>query len=87
MVAEVLDEIGSPWSRSTPNPSPTKWCRPPTSLSHGCEDAWQIYSGRSLHGLAVCHAIGQPLEDVRHIRDDIAARLKAVCHEMDVTLA
>ncbi len=30
---------------------------------------------------------GNPSRTVRHIRDDIAARLKAVCHEMDVTLA
>jgi hypothetical protein len=35
----------------------------------------------------VADPIGQPLEDVRRIRDDIAARLKTLCHEMDITLA
>jgi hypothetical protein len=34
----------------------------------------------------VADPIGQPVEDLRRIRDDIAARLKALCHEMGITL-
>jgi hypothetical protein len=33
----------------------------------------------------VADPIGQPMENVRHIRDDVAARLKALCHEIDIT--
>jgi hypothetical protein len=35
----------------------------------------------------VADPIGQPLVEVRHIRDDITARLKGLCHEMDITPA
>ena len=53
----------------------------------GCGDACPIYSARRYMDWPVADPIGQPLEDVRRIHDDIAARLKAFCHEMDITLA
>jgi ArsR family transcriptional regulator len=56
-------------------------------ITMGCGDACPIYSGRRYMDWSVADPIGQPLEDVRHIRDDIATRLKALCHEMDITPA
>ena len=35
----------------------------------------------------VADPIGQPLDEVRHIRDDITARLKGLCQEMVIPLA
>jgi arsenate reductase (thioredoxin) len=56
-------------------------------ITMGCGDACPIYSGRRYMDWPVADPIGQPLEDVRHIRDDIAARLKTLCQEMGITLA
>ena len=52
----------------------------------GCGDACPIYSARRYMDWPVADPIGQPLEDARQIRDDIADRLKTLCHEMDITL-
>ena len=53
----------------------------------GCGDACPIYPGRRYMDWPVADPIGQPLDAVRHIRDDIAARLKTLCQEMDITPA
>jgi arsenate reductase (thioredoxin) len=56
-------------------------------ITMGCGDACPIYPGRRYMDWPVADPIGQPLDDVRHIRDGIAARLKTLCQEMDITPA
>ena len=77
----------SPLSRSSPNRLPAKLCGRGLRDHHGCGDACPIYPGRRYMEGPVGDPIGQPMENVRHIRDDVAARLKALCHEIDVILA
>jgi hypothetical protein len=50
-------------------------------------DTCLIYSGRNYMDWPVAAPIGQPLEDVGRIRDDIDSRLKALCQEINITLA
>ena len=88
MVVEVLDEIGVPVVAEFPKPLTDEVVQAADFvITMGCGDACPIYPGRRYMDWPVADPIGQPLDDVRHIRDDIAARLKTLCHEMDITLA
>jgi arsenate reductase len=87
-VVEVLDEIGVPVVAEFPKPLTDEVVRAADYvITMGCGDACPIYPGRRYMDWPVADPIGHPLDDVRRIRDDIAARLKALCHEMDITLA
>jgi arsenate reductase len=88
MVVEVLDEIGVPVVAEFPKPLTDEVVRAADFvITMGCGDACPIYPGRRYMDWPVADPIGQPVDEVRHIRDDIAARLKALCHEMDITPA
>jgi arsenate reductase len=82
---QVLVEIGVPCGRGVPKPKVVQAAD--FVITMGCGDACPIYSARRYMDWPVADPIGQPLEDVRRIHDDIAARLKAFCHQMDITLA
>jgi arsenate reductase (thioredoxin) len=87
-VVEVLDEIGVPVVAEFSKPLTDEVVRAADYvITMGCGDACPIYPGRRYMDWPVADPIGQPLDDVRRIRDDIAARLKTLCHEMDITLA
>ena len=86
-MVEVLDEIGVPIAGEFPQPLTGEVVRAADFvITMGCGDACPIYPGRRYMDWPVPDPIGQPVEDVRGIRDDIAARLTALCHEMDITL-
>jgi arsenate reductase len=88
MVVGVLDEIGVPVVAEFPKPLTDEVVQAADFvITMGCGDACPIYSGRRYMDWPVADPIGQPLEGVRHIRDDIAARLRVLCHEMDIPLA
>jgi arsenate reductase (thioredoxin) len=88
MVVEVLDEIGVPVVAEFPKPLTDEVVQAADFvITMGCGDACPIYPGRRYMDWPVADPIGQPLEDVRHIRDDITARLKTLCQEMDITPA
>jgi arsenate reductase (thioredoxin) len=88
MVVEVLDEIGVPVVAEFPKPLTDEVVQAADFvITMGCGDACPIYPGRRYMDWPVADPIGQPLDDVRHIRDDIAARLKTLCQEMDITPA
>jgi arsenate reductase (thioredoxin) len=88
MVVEVLDEIGVPVVAEFPKPLTDEVVQAADFvITMGCGDACPIYPGRRYMDWPVADPIGQPLDDVRHIRDDITARLKGLCHEMDITPA
>jgi arsenate reductase (thioredoxin) len=88
MVVEVLDEIGVPVVAEFPKPLTDEVVQAADFvITMGCGDACPIYPGRRYMDWPVADPIGQPLAEVRHIRDDITARLKGLCHEMDITPA
>ena len=88
MVVEVLDEIGVPVVAEFPKPLTDEVVQAADFvITMGCGDACPIYPGRRYMDWPVGDPIGQPLVDVRHIRDDIAAHLKTLCQEMDITPA
>jgi len=87
MVVEVLEEIGVPVVAEFPEPLTEEIVRAADFvITMGCGDACPIYPGRRYMDWPVADPIGQPVEDVRRVRDDIAARLKALCHEMGIAL-
>ena len=87
-VVEVLDEIGVPVVAEFPKPLTDEVVRAADYvITMGCGDACPIYPGRRYMDWPVADPIGQPLEEVRRIRGDIATRLKALCQEMDIPLA
>ena len=84
-MVEVLDEIGVPVVAEFPKPLTDEVVRAADFvITMGCGDACPIYPGRRYMDWPVADPIGQPLEEVRRIREDIAARLKALCHEMGI---
>jgi arsenate reductase len=86
-VVEVLDEIGVPVGAEFPKPLTGEVVRAADFvITMGCGDACPIYPGRRYMDWPVADPIGQPVEDVRRIRDEIAARLTALCHEMGITV-
>jgi arsenate reductase len=88
MVVEVLDEIGVPVVAEFPKPLTDEVVQAADFvITMGCGDACPIYPGRRYMDWPVGDPIGQPLVDVRHIRDDIAAHLKTLCQEMVITPA
>lgn len=55
-------------------------------ITMGCGDACPIYPGRRYMDWPVADPIGQPLEEVRRIREEITGRLKALCQAMGIVL-
>jgi arsenate reductase (thioredoxin) len=88
MVVEVLDEIGVPVVAEFPKPLTDEVVQAADFvITMGCGDACPIYPGRRYMDWPVDDPIGQPLDDVRRIRDDIAGRLTDLCEEMEITPA
>jgi arsenate reductase len=86
-VVEVLDEIGVTVGAEFPRPLTDEVVRAADFvITMGCGDACPIYPGRRYMDWPVADPIGQSVEDVRGIRDEIAARLTALCHEMGIGL-
>ena len=86
-VVEVLDEIGVAVGAEFPKPLTDEVVRAADFvITMGCGDACPIYPGRRYMDWPVADPIGQSVEDVRGIRDEIAARLTALCHEMGISL-
>jgi arsenate reductase (thioredoxin) len=87
IVVEVLKEIGVPVVAEFPKPLTEEVVRAADFvITMGCGDACPICPGRRYMDWPVADPIGQPVEDVRRDRDDIAARLKALCGEMGIAL-
>jgi arsenate reductase (thioredoxin) len=87
MVAEVLDEIGVPVVNEFPKPLTDEVVQAADFvITMGCGDACPIYPGRRYMDWPVADPIGQPLEEVRRIREEITGRLKALCQAMGIVL-
>jgi protein-tyrosine-phosphatase len=86
-VVEVLDEIGVPVVAEFPKPLTDEVVQAADFvITMGCGDACPIFPGRRYMDWPVADPIGQPLEEVRRIREEITGRLKALCQEMGITL-
>ncbi|HLM23227.1 MAG TPA: arsenate reductase ArsC [Propionibacteriaceae bacterium] len=87
VVVEVLDEIGVPVVAEFPKPLTDEVVQAADFvITMGCGDACPIYPGRRYMDWPVADPVGQPLEEVHRIRDEIAARLTALCQEMGISL-
>ena len=86
-VVEVLDEIGVPVVAEFPKPLTDEVVQAADFvITMGCGDACPIYPGRRYMDWPVADPVGQPLEEVRRIRDEIAARLTVLCQKMGISL-
>jgi arsenate reductase (thioredoxin) len=87
VVVEVLDEIGVPVVAEFPKPLTDEVVQAADFvITMGCGDACPIYPGRRYMDWPVADPVGQPLEEVRRIRDEIAARLTVLCQKMGISL-
>lgn len=84
-VIEALDEIGVPIVAEFPKPLTDEVVQAADFvITMGCGDACPVYSGRRYMDWPVDDPVGRPIEEVRQIRDDIAARIDRLCQELDI---
>jgi arsenate reductase len=86
-VVEVLDEIGVPMGPKFPKLLTDEVVQAADFvITMGCGDACPIHPGRRYMVWQVADPVGRSVAEVRRIRDDIVARLTALCHEMGITV-
>lgn len=82
-VIAALDEIGVPLGGEFPKPLTDEAVRAAdVVVTMGCGDACPIYPGRRYLDWDLEDPVGRPLADVRAIRDDIDARVRALLAEL-----
>jgi len=82
-IVTALDEIGVPLGGEFPKPLTDEAVRAADIVvTMGCGDACPIYPGRLYLDWDLEDPVGQPLETVRAIRDDIDARVRALLTEL-----
>ena len=82
-VAEALAEVGLDISREIPKLlSPEATQAADVVVTMGCGDACPIYPGKRYLDWALDDPAGASLSVVRGIRDDIAARVRALAHDL-----
>jgi arsenate reductase len=78
-VVEAMAEIGIDISHEFPKPLTDEVVRAAdVVVTMGCGDSCPVYPGKRYQDWEVADPDGQPLETVRAIRDDIAARVRAL---------
>lgn len=84
-VVTVMQERGLDLSREFPKPLTDEVVRAAdVVITMGCGDACPIYPGKRYLDWLVDDPAGQPVEVVRRIRDDIAARVTNLLQELGV---
>ena len=82
-IVAALDEIGIPVAGEYPKPLTDEVVRAAdVVITMGCGDACPVYPGRRYLDLELEDPIGKPLGEVRSIRDDIEARVRALLAEL-----
>jgi arsenate reductase len=82
-IVTALDEIGVPLGGEFPKPLTDEAVRAAdVVVTMGCGDACPIYPGRRYLDWDLEDPVGQPLETVRAIRDDIDARVRALLADL-----
>ena len=84
-VVEAMAEIGIDLSAEFPKPLTDDVVESSdVVITMGCGDACPVYPGKRYLDWAVDDPAGQPIEVVRRIRDDIAARVRTLLGELGV---
>ncbi len=83
-IVTVLDEVGTPLGAEFPKPLTDEAVRAADYvITMGCGDACPIYPGREYLDWDIPDPVGQPLNAVREIRDDIEARVRDFLNRID----
>jgi arsenate reductase len=84
-VIAAMDELGLDLSREFPKPLTEEVVQAAdVVITMGCGDACPLYPGKRYLDWEVDDPAGQPLEQVRAIRDDIRARVEQLLRELGV---
>ena len=87
-VIDALDEIGVPLAAEFPKPLTDEVIQAADYvITMGCGDACPIYPGRRYMDWSISDPVGQPIELVRSIRDDIFERVEGLLAGMDLRIA
>ena len=85
-VVETMREVGVDISRATPTLLADDAVREAdVVVTMGCGDACPLYPGRRYLDWAVDDPAGRTPEDVRRIRDDIAARVEQLLADLGIS--
>ncbi|MET1044099.1 MAG: metalloregulator ArsR/SmtB family transcription factor [Microbacteriaceae bacterium] len=83
VVVDALDEVGVPLAADFPKPLTDEVVRAADYvITMGCGDACPVYPGRRYLDWELDDPVGQPIEKVREIRDDIERRVRALLAEL-----
>src|SRR5579859_973584 len=83
-VVEAMREIGVDVSREFPKPLTGAMVKAAdVVITMGCGDACPIYPGKRYEDWELEDPAGKDLETVRHIRDDIAGRVRALLQQLN----
>ncbi len=82
-VVVAMAEIGLDLSQASPKPLTDEMVRAAdVVITMGCGDADPILPGKRYEDWVIEDPAGRPVEKVREIRDEIAARVKALLAEL-----
>jgi arsenate reductase (thioredoxin) len=82
-VAAAMDEWDIDLSREFPKPLTDEFVKAAdVVITMGCGDACPIYPGKRYEDWTLDDPAGQPVEEVRRIRDDIDARVQQLLAEL-----
>lgn len=87
-VVEAMAELGLDLSQEFPKPLTDDFVRAADAvITMGCGDACPIYPGKRYVDWEVQDPVGEPIEVVRQIRDDIASRVRTLLSNLGVEAA
>jgi ArsR family transcriptional regulator len=88
VIVAALDEIGVPIGGEFPKPLTDEVVRAAdVVITMGCGDACPVYPGRQYLDWDLADPVGLPIAQVRDIRDDIEARVRALLATLRVNTA
>ncbi len=88
VIVAALDEIGVPMGGEFPKPLTDEVVRAAdVVITMGCGDACPVYPGRQYLDWDIADPVGLPIGQVRDIRDDIEARVRALLVTLHVNAA
>lgn len=87
-VVQAMSELGLDLSQEFPKPLTDDFVRAAdVVITMGCGDACPVYPGKKYVDWEVQDPAGEPIEEVRRIRDDIASRVRALLSNLGVEAA
>ena len=87
-VREVMAEIGLDLDRAFPKPLTTDVVQSSdVVITMGCGDACPVFPGKRYLDWELADPAGKTVEEIRPIRDDIDARVRALLAELTATTA